>query len=263
VDNAFDVSLQGRERMCWSLTASLTMMAAGSATTIYVLRTGGPTAIWATVGYFTIIEGLQAGGYLVADACGTTTNQLITVLSFLHIVFQPFFINALAMQLIPDPVSKRIRVVVYVLCATSAAFMLAQVYPFEWAGTCRIGQALCGSKLCLRSGEWHIAWDIPYNGLARPFDDVTGANWGFPTYMLTALVLPLFYGSWRFAIFNLFAGPVLANMLTSNVNESPAIWCLFSIGIILIAISPTFLRQFLVERWLLWPKGWSTGHCRR
>jgi hypothetical protein len=258
VDNFVDaLTLQGREKMCWSLTASLAMVAVGSATTVYALRRGVPTAIWATVGYFAIIEGLQAAGYYVADACGTTANQSITALSFLHIVFQPFFINALAMQLIPDPITERIRVAVYCLCTASTVFMLAQVYPFEWAGSCRIGQALCGSELCLRSGEWHIAWDIPYNGLARPFDDIIGANWGFPTYMLTVLVLPFLYGSWRFAIFNLFAGPVLANVLTRSVNEAPAIWCLFSIGIILIAISPILLRQFLVERWFLWPKSWT------
>jgi hypothetical protein len=47
------------------------------------------------------------------------------------------------------------------------------------------------------------------------------------------------YGAWRFAVFHAVAGPILASMLTGNPNEMPAIWCLFSIGIILIALSPT------------------------
>ncbi|MGE0195954.1 MAG: DUF5765 domain-containing protein [Methylocystis sp.] len=259
----FSVATPDGASMCWSLAASVTVGAIGVTTTLFAARMGAPRAIWVAVGYFSIMEGLQAAGYFVADACGSPANRLIIALSYLHIVFQPFVINAFAMQLVPAPVSRRVRVIVYCLCTVSAMFMLAQVYPFEWAGTCRIGQVFCGRELCLRSGEWHIAWDIPYNGLARPFDDAIGANWGFPTYVLTVLVLPFLYGSWRFALFHLLAGPVLANFLTSNVNESPAIWCLFSIGIILIAMFPILLRQLQVEHWILWPKSWRADLAPR
>ena len=233
------------------------MVATGSATTVYAARSGLPPAIWMTLGYFTIMEGLQAAGYWVADACGTPANQLITLLSYLHIVFQPFFINAFAMQLIPGEISKKIRIGVYCLCLGSAAFMLLQLYPFDWAGTCRIGQPLCGSELCLRSGTWHIGWYIPYNGLALNVDDFFGINWGFPTYMLAVFFLPLLYGSWRFVIFHYFAGPVLAHQLTDSVNEAPAVWCLFSIGILLIVLFPVLLRQLRVDHWIFWPTSWT------
>lgn len=246
--------------MCWSLAASSAMVAVGSAAAVYTYRIKAPAPIWLGVGYFTIMETLQALGYFVADACGTTANQTITLLSYFHIVFQPFFINAFAMEMIPGEVSKRIRTVVYMLCAASTVFMLAQLVPLQGLGACRVGQVLCGADSCLRSGQWHIAWDIPYNGLGRVLDDAIGANWGFPSYVLTVFVLPLFYGSWRFTLFHLLVGPVLANYLTSDVNESPAIWCLFSIGIILISISPMILRQFRVQRWLLWPTTWTA--CR-
>ncbi len=245
--------------MCWSFSASIAMAAVGSAAAIYARQRNLPVAIWATIGYFAIMEGLQAAGYLVADVCDSTANRSITALSYAHIVFQPFFINALAMQFISGQIRKKIRLVVYGLCAASTAFMLAQVYPIQWAGPCRIGQLMCGGELCVHSGEWHIAWTIPYNGLARPFDEALGANWGFPTYVLTVVILPLLYGSWRFAIFHFLAGPLIANVLTSNVNEAPAIWCLFSVGIILISIFPSLLRRFLVERWFLWPDGWTNS----
>jgi hypothetical protein len=245
--------------MCWSSTVSAAMVAVGSATTVYTLRRGLPRAIWMAVGYFTIMEALQAAGYFVVDACGTPANRTITLLSYLHIVFQPFFINALAMQLIPGQISRRIRISVYCLCSASAAFMLMQLSPMGWTGACRIGEVLCGSELCLRSGEWHIAWEIPYNGLATRLYDLVGIDWGFPTYVLTVFVLPVLYGSWRFTIFHLFAGPLLASVLTRNVNEAPAIWCLFSIGIILITIFPILLRQFRVEHWFLWPESWTAA----
>jgi uncharacterized membrane protein YjjP (DUF1212 family) len=61
--------------------------------------------------------------------------------------------------------------------------------------------------------------------------------------VLAAFAVPLFYGAWRFVLFHAVAGPLLALLLTGNQNEAPAIWCLFSIGIILIAISPPIRRR--------------------
>jgi hypothetical protein len=60
----------------------------------------------------------------------------------------------------------------------------------------------------------------------------------FPSYFFAVFILPLFYGAWRLALFHFLVGPVTARMLTTNSSEMPAIWCLFSIGIIVIALTP-------------------------
>ncbi len=244
--------------MCWSATASLAMVGLGGVATIVTFRRGEPKAIWLTIGYFTLMEALQAAGYAVVDQCGSSVNQSITLLSYLHIVFQPFFINMFAMELVPAPVKARLRRSVFALCSLSAAVMLVQLVPSTWAGLCRPGDVLCGPALCLTSGNWHIAWDIPYNGLMLPLENLIGIHAGFPTYMLTAFLLPLVYGSWRFVVFHAVAGPILASFLTTNPNEMPAIWCLFSIGLLLIAISPLIRRKFETTTWWAWPKGWQT-----
>ena len=243
--------------MCWSATASLAMVGLGGVATIVTYRRGEPKAIWLTIGYFTVMEALQAAGYAVVDECGYSVNQSITLLSYLHIVFQPFFINAFAMELVPAPVKARLRRSVFALCGLSAAVMLLQLVPSTWAGLCRPGDVLCGPALCLTSGDWHIAWDIPYNGLMLPLENLIGIHAGFPTYMLTAFLLPLAYGSWRFVVFHAVAGPVLASFLTTNPNEMPAIWCLFSIGLLLIAISPLIRRKFETTTWWVWPRAWQ------
>ena len=204
------------------------------------------------------MEALQAAGYAVVDECGTPSNKAITLLSYLHIVFQPFFINAFAMELLPRPVRMRLQRGVYLCCAASSAVMLAQLYPAEWLGSCRIGEALCAVELCLTSGEWHIAWNIPYNGLLLPLEDAMGIHAGFPTYLLAAFLLPLVYGAWRFVIFHALAGPILANALTSNPNEAPAVWCLLSIGILLIGLSPFIRQHFETAVWWGWPKAWQS-----
>ena len=106
---------------------------------------------------------------------------------------------------------------------------------------------LCGPALCVVSGAWHIAWEIPTNDLMGPLRAI---HWGFrgvPDLMSSPpSSCPLAYGCWRFVLFHILAGPVLAFQLTDNANEIPAIWCLFSIGIILIGLSPWLRARFSV-----------------
>jgi hypothetical protein len=212
------------------------MVAAGGAAMAVSFVRGDPKAIWLTLGYFTLMEALQATGYAVVDQCGTTANRSVTLLSYLHIAVQPIFINAFAMAIAPRPVSPRLRRAVYAVAALCSAAMILRLVPAEAFGQCQPGHSLCGSRLCLVSGEWHIGWEVPLNDLPR----LLGLSVvQFPAYLLAVFVLPLVYGAWRLVLFHALAGPILASMLTGNPNEMPAIWCLFSIGIILIALSPT------------------------
>ncbi len=230
--------------MCWSTTASAAMVAVGSVAAVVTARRGMPVMVPVALGYFAVMEALQVAGYAVADQCGSPANETVTLLSILHIVFQPFIINGFAMAMVQRPVGPGMRVAVLTFCALSATVMLLQLYPFDWAGSCRPGDNLCGEVLCTVSGNWHIAWDFPYNGLMLWFGAVSGAKWGFPTYILAVFALPVVYGAWRFALFHLLIGPVLASQLTDAPNEVPAVWCFLSIGIALLSLSPWLWRRF-------------------
>jgi hypothetical protein len=236
------------------------MVMVGAGAAVHLARSGAPWAIPAALGYFSLMELLQVAGYLTVDACTSPENQLLAYLSYLHIVFQPLVINAFAMALVPHEVSRRIAASVYALSALASVIMLVQIYPFTWLPACRPGDALCGAALCVRAGEWHIAWYIPYRHVmdAGSFFGLASLV-SFPSYVATVFLLPLVYGSWRFVLFHLLAGPVLANMLTSNPNEAPAIWCLFSIAIIIACLSPRLLIGLEVHRWWLWPRAWTVS----
>lgn len=242
--------------MCWSMSVSVLMAAGGAVATGLALWRREPAAIPMTLGYFTFMEALQSAGYLVIDECGSSLNQSITLLSYLHIVFQPFFINAFAMELVPRGIQSKVRWSVYAACGLSSAVMLLQLYPFAWAGSCRPGEVLCGTPLCLVSGDWHLAWNIPYNNLLGPIDQALGTQFAFPTYLIAVFIVPFIYGAWRFVLLHLLAGPLLAWQLTSSPNEWPAIWCLFSIGILLMGTSPWLRGHFSIARWWLWPRSW-------
>jgi hypothetical protein len=93
--------------MCLGVTATVAMVGIGSVSTAYAASRGEPKAMTLALGYFTMMEALQAAGYLFVDRCDSPANQAFTLLSFIHIVFQPFFINALAMALLPSGVRLR------------------------------------------------------------------------------------------------------------------------------------------------------------
>ncbi|MDJ0992214.1 MAG: DUF5765 domain-containing protein [Dinoroseobacter sp.] len=224
--------------MCWSETASVAMVGLGAAATVVTLRRGEAPAIPATLAFFTLMEGLQAVGYQVIDQCGTPANVAITWASYLHIALQPLFINAFAMAIAPAPVSVALKRRVYLIAAACSALILLQATPLAAFGPCVPGTVMCAQEVCTRSGTWHLAWDLPLNGLFAPIRESFGIPLEFPSYMFAAFVLPLAYGAWRFVIFTFVAGPAAALALTSDPNEMPAIWCLFSIGLLLVSLSP-------------------------
>lgn len=237
--------------MCWSLEASAGLAAAGGAATIYAARKKVPKELWIPLGYFTAMEALQAVQYIVVDLCGLPANQILTIVGYIHIAFQPFFINMLAMYFIPVHIRQKIAPYVYALCGAAAVSMLVQLIPFSATGSCIPGSMLCSEHLCTVSGVWHIAWDIPLNGMYNVFNTLFHVS--MPGYVLVGLILPFIYGSWKFNAYQIFFGLFLAMQLTDNPNEAAAVWCLLSIGIVILVLFDKPLGQFMhVRQWFLW-----------
>src|SRR5690606_29324468 len=113
-------------------------------------------------------------------------------------------------------------------------------YPFEWGIRCIPGERpMCGENICAFRGSWHIAWSLPIRDIYDRF------SW----YFLAAFAMPFFYGSWRFTIYHLLTGPVLARLTTDSLNEWTSILCLLSIDLLLF-ITNTRVRNFrYVRRW--------------
>lgn len=242
--------------MCWSGEASLALAAIGLGGTLWGAYKKESIALWGGLGYFSLMELLQAYTYTVINQCNLPSNQIATLIAYLHVAFQPFFLNAMSMYFIPERIRKKIQYPVYFLCFASAIYMIVQLYPFDWAGKCLQGRYFCGPKLCSVSGSWHIAWEIPLNGIGN-WDGRSFLAFLFSSsasYPIVTYALPFWYGSWRFIVYLFFVGPLLTSFLTTNLNEHPAVWCLLSIGILMIVIIHP-LRQFLfVRKWFLWPK---------
>lgn len=234
--------------MCWNGQASAALAIVGLSTTIYSWYKKEPTDLWMTLGYFSLMELLQAFTYLYLNMCDNPSNQVATYLGYLHITFQPFFVNFLCLHFIPKEIKTKIYPLVLTVCFFSAIILLMEIYPFSWAEPCMIGDPLCGKSLCSVSGEWHIAWDMPTNRIGKAINPYFGF------YVLAAFVMPMLYGSWKMVLYSFFFGPFLAGLLSNNPNEVPAIWCLLSIGILIIVAKTKVRSLFYVKKWIFWPK---------
>lgn len=248
---------RGPKNMCWSGEASTAMAVAGFGVTAYVAWKKEPAALWLTLGFFSSMELIQALSYPVIGQCGAPANKALSIASFVHVALQPFFFNLLALYFIPDDVRRRIQKTVYALCAVAAALTFWQMLPSETYGTCSEHRAMCGAQFCTLPGNWHLAWEFPFNGWGNGFAE--HSNWFirlFPNalvaYSLAVFVMPLIYGSWKMAIYQYVMGPVIVSQLTNNIDEAPAIWCLMSVGIAFLVVATPLRGAMRVNRWVFW-----------
>ena len=190
------------------------------------------------------MELLQVFTYLYLNQCDKPANQILTYLGYLHIAFQPFFMNMLLLYFIPKKVKDKISGFVYAISFAVAILILIRVYPFLWAEACKVGTDwLCGTNLCSTAGNWHLAWQIPLKNVGFVFTYA---------YAFGLFVLPLIYGSWKLNLYHIMVGPVLVRLIADSPNEIPAIWCLLSIAIFIAIVSPKFRDKFKVKKWYAW-----------
>lgn len=230
--------------MCWNFTASIVFTTVGLLASLFLIRKKDDPMLWIPLIYFSLMELLQVITYLYLNQCDLPMNQMLTYIGYLHIAFQPFFMNMIWLHFIPIKVKKKIQWYVYTVAFVATILMLIKVYPFAFAETCRAGtDFLCGQSLCSVSGKWHMAWMLPLNNLG---------NFGTFAYLFAALGLPFIYGSWKVNLYQILLGPGIVALVSQDLNESPAVWCLFSIAIFMLAFIPKLRASLHVEKWYFW-----------
>lgn len=207
--------------MCWSGEASFAVASVGAVAAGYLKYKG---AKWDRVLpplYFCLMEALQGFGYMYVNMCDLYPNKAIALISYLHICFQPFFLSMLHLSFVDDENRKKtLSKIMYTASAVGCGVLIAQLFHFGNFGKCIPGkESLCGDILCTYKGNWHIAWKLPLQRI----DTARGLS-----YVLPVFFLPLFLGLWPFPVFHVITGPYFASLMTNDVNETPAIWCLLS-----------------------------------
>lgn len=222
--------------MCWSLSASLIATSLGAGMTVYEIKKKAPTARWFCIFYFTMMEAIQAVSYIYINQCALDSNTFLTYLSYIHISFQMPVITAFAFSFVSKKIKQKYFRTMMTLSFIASALMLIKmlvpaIYEVPATWLCQhIGSGLCGKDVCTYKGIWHLAWRLKL----LAFDQHN------LLYAIPVFAFPFFYGSWRFGLYMVLTGPLIANLLTSDKNEAPAIWCLYSIALLAIALYTPF-----------------------
>lgn len=256
--------------MCWSGTASFTLGLVGTLISYIEFNRASiqksdilnkHTMRGLMVGYFAIMEFFQVFGYLTLFQTGYL-NQLSAYLIYLHIAIQPFFILLFPLSMIPRP--RRAFWFKYVIffSVITTIFLLSRLIITPHLTDCfkhfctpmsstadllnmhsltHLTIGCTNQSFVTYQGSWHIAWQWVLNACA---------SFSF-LYTLCVFVLPIFFGAYRALIYYTVCGPVLSLFLTHNPDEWSAIWCLFSVAV-MIPIQIKGLETFLTNKHLSW-----------
>ena len=111
--------------MCWSFGASTILAIVGVAVAIYLASKKRSKLLWIPLIYFSLMELLQSITYLSLNECALPINQMLTLLGYMHISFQPFFFNMIGLYFIPEKARNKIQGFVYALCFVAVIFFAA------------------------------------------------------------------------------------------------------------------------------------------
>jgi len=198
----------------------------------------GPGGARSCMGFFAFMESLQAFQYSVVDQCDNPINQVLTLIGFIHLAFQPFFVN-LYLGAFMTPAQKKHVPLILSLSFFGGIMMMNRLWLTEGDHMCTIGiQPMCGQKMCTFRGNVHLAWQMP---MQHADQDYFTPGW---TLHFVLFYLPSYaLGMYGHTIFLLISGPFLGRVLTSHQDEIPAIWCFFSIIQVLFPLIYAYFKD--------------------
>jgi len=206
----------------------------------------------AGLAFFVSMEVLQWFQYFWIDDCDSLVNRALTLAGFVHICAQPYFTHLLSAATTTDPTLLRNNQVTRKLCAAAGVFLFASWLLSPWQRapptfSCPSTdwiRAYAGEGLCTYSGARHLAWSVPLMD---------------PTYLTPSTAIHSFFtfapffvlGDWEdffYGLFLLATGPVLAMLITPNLQEQASIWCFFSVAQLAVVVVHLTLKAASSKR---------------
>jgi len=222
--------------MCFSLEMSAAF--AVLMWTYCLLWRKGPIEARLCIGYFAAMETLQAFQYSVISQCENPLNKVLTVLGFLHLAFQPFFVN-LYLGCFMTKAQKKYLPMCLCLSLFSGVLLTNRLWKTWGDIDCANNiEPMCGPITCSFRGDVHIAWQMPMQHADQDYFTP-----GFFTHFFVFYLPTYAIGMWPYTVFLLASGPFLGRVLTTHQDEIPAIWCFFSIAQLVFPMLHAYLTK--------------------
>ena len=204
--------------------------------------------------------------------CSNQTNQFLTFLGYVHICFQPFFLN-LALDALwrrESLVGRLHNDLIQKLCLAGSAFLFGRyLAAIVDPGMLAPVSEACPSTLSLASGYDPLLQETPPNlpGFSCTYlsNTTTDNSSGHLAWALPFASPSYFVPNLAVHAFLMFApalvhpdpiaragglllcvtGPVMAKYITPSLNEGAAVWCFFSMFQIVILLVASY---FMVDK---------------
>lgn len=192
-----------------------------------------PWRILVTVVFLAIKEWLQLMLYGQLEKEGASTNRALTVLSWIHISFQPLVVNLFISAFSKKPQLYDVPLMLCLIFAVANMVRLKDLGVVSEAAMCSEERAMnvCRPQTLSEPGKLHLAY-----GMALISADVYSFVPTMFTYYLLMFGPAYIIGDWQIASIHAVVAGASALAAPGNAGEAGAMWCLNSFWIGILAV---------------------------
>lgn len=217
--------------MCFSKNMSGLFAIFGAGVSGILYNQGKIWSLYAPILYFTCMEILQYFSYLSLEKNDKQMLKILTILTFIHIAFQPLFVNLWYSNYIPKNKQSECRIILQ-LCIVAGLLYLPRIdsiSTFNNKISCNpLAEEMCGASTLIQKGKTHMKYlfKMKAPSYLTPSSFIHFFLMFIPALFLNVEIIP--YAS-------TFIGWILSWVLSSS-KEMAAVWCTFSIPSMLISL---------------------------
>jgi len=216
--------------MCFTEKQSLSLTFIGFIVSYYVYNNNNKFELWFPILYFTFMELFQYLGYIAIRTNNKKLNKILSHLIYIHISFQPLFINIWFSNFISNK-NMHYMLFIYKLCFIGGIFMLLRLYTINKnSDLCDTDVEVgCAKNTELKLGPLHIMYLFK---LKAPNYYIPSMFIHFFLFFIPIILLDVNKIVYLFSIL----GPILASVISKNKDEVASIWCFISVPILIISL---------------------------
>lgn len=224
--------------MCFGKAWSASSLTLLTVTSIVGWYQGLPIRILLATSFLAIKELIQLMLYSNLQSC-TAMNKFLTIAAWMHISFQPLFMNLFISAFSAKPQLYDVPIMLCLIYAVANAFRLKEVrgtLPKECLEDKR--RNMCRKQTCSTNGKYHLAYGFKLNSA-----DVSGYTPSMFAFFLLMFAPAFIIGDWTLGIINVSVAALSFTLVAHDAGEAAAVWCVNSMWIAFFAIYYMLKKQ--------------------
>ena len=223
--------------MCFTKYQSLGIFILGVVVAFYLKQIQQTNSyLWIPILYFAFMELLQYIGYETIENKKKYLNKVVATVIYIHIGFQPFFINMWYSNFIPKSQLTQLFFVLK-LCFVFGLFWISRL--IFWDNSYKylcdsLNEPGCGKFTEVLKGPKHLLYKAK----------VRAANYLTPSifsHFFLWFIPVLFLNVNKMVYFIILMSGLSGWLLASNIHEAASIWCFLFIPIMIISLIYKYL----------------------